>query len=83
MGRIALIGWSLGCEAIHEYSAVKFIITNTICKNTLYCAIYYKAVGLMGVIAVHNSALGCLMFPTVHWSGWQQCSLVKCIVMCT
>ena len=58
MGRIALIGWSLGCGAIHEYSAVYCqVYYNEVqyACNTLYCAIYYNAVELMGVIAVHNS----------------------------
>ena len=58
MGRIALIGWSLGCGAIHESSAVYCqVYYNEVqyACNTLYCAIYYNAVELMGVIAVHNS----------------------------
>ena len=58
MGRIALIGWSLGCGAIHESSAVYCqVYYNEVqyACNTLYCAIYYNAVELMGVIAVQNS----------------------------
>ena len=59
MGRIALIGWSLGCGAIHEYSAVYCQVyykeVHIYACYTLYSAIYYNAVELMGVIAVHNS----------------------------